>query len=146
MLRRLVLHYSDAEWWLHDVWSLKLDARIPRREHEPRANTGVRWGDIEPGWLREGTKYYLRLQLESGHLTWSTVMQHRVVVTRFAAFLAERGIDHPALTLGSPSDLRAIALDFATFLHRWRRRHSGRGALGGPLQPVTSRSRDRRPR
>lgn len=137
MLRRLVLHYSDAEWWLHDVWSLKLDARIPRREHEPRANTAVRWGDIEPGWLREGTKYYLRLQLESGHLTWSTVMQHRVVVTRFAAFLTERGIDHPALTLGSPSDLRAIALDFATFLHRWRRRSSGRGALGGPLQSLT---------
>ena len=137
MLRRLALHYSDAHWWQHDVWSLKLDDRIPRRPHEPRANTAVRWGDIEPDWLREGTKFYLRLQLESGQLTWSTVMQHRVLVARFAAFLAERGIDHPALAAESPSALRATALDFATFLRRWRRRRPGRTRAGGALLPLT---------
>jgi hypothetical protein len=136
MLRRLVLHYSDAPWWRHDVWSLKLDSRIPRREHEPRANTAVRWADISPDWLREATKFYLRLQLESGRLTWSTVMQHRVVVARFAAFLARRGIDHPALDTAA-TGVRAVVVDFATFLHTWQRQRSGRSPAGGALQPLT---------
>jgi integrase len=136
MLRRLVLPYSDAPWWRHDVWSLKLDVRIPRREHEPRANTAVRWADIGPDWLREATKFYLRLQLESGRLTWSTVMQHRVVVARLAAFLAARGIDHPALGT-SPAAVRAVVVDFATFLHAWQRQRPGRRPAGGALQPLT---------
>lgn len=136
MLRRLVLAYSDAPWWRHDVWSLKLDARIPRREHEPRANTAVRWGSLEPDWLREATKYYLRLQLESGRMTWSTVMQHHVVVARFAAFLRERGIEHPVLATET-SGLRAVALDFATFLHGWTRDRAGRAERGGSLTPLT---------
>jgi integrase len=77
------------------------------------------------------------LQLESGQLTWSTVMQHRVLMARFATFLAERGIDHPALAPDSGKGLRATALDFATFLHRWRRQRPGRAAKGGQLQPLT---------
>ncbi|WP_406156424.1 hypothetical protein OG298_01965 [Streptomyces sp. NBC_01005] len=72
MLERLLRQYaSKVDWWRHDIWSLRLDPRVPRREHEPRANTAVRWGDITPVWLREGTKFYLRLQMESGQLTWS---------------------------------------------------------------------------
>jgi hypothetical protein len=54
MLRLLAVRYSDAEWWQHEVWSLKLDPRIPRRPHESRGNTAVRWGALEPVWLREG--------------------------------------------------------------------------------------------
>ncbi|MFD0271740.1 tyrosine-type recombinase/integrase [Streptomyces sp. NPDC127106] len=138
MLERLLRRYSsEVDWWRHDIWSLRLDGRIPRREHEPRANTAVRWGDITPVWLREGTKFYLRLQMESGQLTWSTVMQHRVNSARFAAFVTERGIDNPALVNGSERSLRALALDFGTFLHNWRRERSGRSEVGGSLQPRT---------
>ena len=57
MLRLLAVRYSDAPWWLHDTWSLKLDPRIPRREHESRGNTAVRWGELEPAWLRGGFKF-----------------------------------------------------------------------------------------
>ncbi|MFJ9566065.1 tyrosine-type recombinase/integrase [Streptomyces fuscichromogenes] len=138
MLDRLLRHYSnEVDWWRHDIWSLRLDSRIPRREHEPRANTAVRWSDIAPGWLREGTKFYLRLQLESGQLTWSTVMQHRVSTARFAAFVTERGIDRPALLDGPEQSLRSLALDFGTFLQGWRRERSGRSRVGGSLQPRT---------
>ncbi|MFJ1618659.1 hypothetical protein [Streptomyces sp. NPDC088249] len=129
---------ASTAWWRHDIWSLRVDPRIPRREHEhePRANTAVRWGDITI-WLREGTKFYLRLQMESGQLTWSTVMQHRVNTARFAAFVAERGIDHPALADGSERSLRSLALDFGTFLHHWQRETPGRAEVGGSLQPRT---------
>ncbi|GLW75486.1 putative transposase/phage integrase [Kitasatospora phosalacinea] len=138
MLERLLRQYSsEIDWWRHDIWSLRLDPRIPRREHEPRANTAVRWADITPAWLREGTKFYLRLQMESGQLTWSTVMQHRVNTARFAAFVTERGIDHPALAAGSEQSLRSLALEFGTFLHHWRREHSGRRKVGGSLQART---------
>ncbi len=69
LVSRLALRYSDAAWWQHDIWSLKLDPRIPRRPHESRGNTAVRWDNLEPGWLRDGFKFYLRLQVESGQLT-----------------------------------------------------------------------------
>ena len=93
LVRRLAIRYSDAAWWQHDIWSLKLDPRIPRRPHEPRGNTGVRWDDLEPA-RREGFRFYLRLQLESGQLTWSWVMNQHAMVFRFAAFWPSR--DQPS--------------------------------------------------
>ncbi|MCX4598618.1 hypothetical protein OG819_56945 [Streptomyces sp. NBC_01549] len=63
MLERLLRQYaSEVDWWRHGIWSLWLDRRTPRREHEPRANTPVRRGDSILLWLREGTKFYLRPQ------------------------------------------------------------------------------------
>ena len=137
LMVRLLRQYSQDEWWRHDVWSLRLDERIPRREHEPRANTAIRWSGVEPDWLREAVKYYLHLQLESGQLTWSTVMQLRVVVARFGEFLTDRGITHPALVEDPERQLRALALEFSTFLHAWRRRRSGRGEAGAGLKART---------
>lgn len=136
LIARLAIRYTDAAWWQHDVWSLKLDPRVPRRLHESRGNTAVRWDSLNPGWLREGFKFYLRLQLESGQLTWSSVMPQHGFVFRFAAFLAARGIDHPALS-GDPGGLRAIALDFRTFLHSWTRTRPGRRPGGGGLTAKT---------
>ncbi|MFD8781228.1 hypothetical protein [Kitasatospora sp. NPDC059599] len=75
--------------------------------------------------------------MESGQLTWCTVMQHRVNTARFAAFVTERGIDHPVLAVGSERSLRSLALEFGTFLHHWRREHSGRREVGGSLQART---------
>lgn len=55
LLPRLAIQYSDAPWWKHDVWCLRFDPRIPRREHEPRGESSVRWDDIQPRWLRDGS-------------------------------------------------------------------------------------------
>ncbi|MGH3302793.1 MAG: hypothetical protein ACRDOK_14125 [Streptosporangiaceae bacterium] len=130
LVSRLAIRYSDAPWWQHDIWSLELDPRIPRRPHESRGNTAVRWEKLEPAWLREGFKFYLRLQLESGQLTWSSVMNQHAIIFRFAAFLATRDISHPALARDAGS-LRAVALDFRTFLHGWDRTRPGRPGNGG---------------
>ena len=135
LLRPLAIRYSDAPWWRHDIWSLKLDPRIPRRPHESRGNTAVFWDNLEPAWLREGFKFYLRLQLESGQLTWSSVMNQHVIASRFAAFLASRNISHPALA--DAPGLRALALDYRTFLHGWTRIRSGRAGSGGGLETRT---------
>jgi integrase len=136
LLRRLVIRYSNDPWWRHDIWSLSLDPRIPRRPHESRGNTGVCWDTLAPAWLRDGFKFYLRLQLESGQLTWSSVMNQHVIAFRFAAFLACRGISHPALADG-PGGLRAVALDFRTFLNGWTRTRPGRATGGGRLDTRT---------
>ena len=130
LVSRLAIRYGDAAWWQHDIWSLKLDPRIPRRPHESRGNTAVRWDNLEPAWLRDGFKFYLRLQLESGQVTWSSVMPQHAIIFRFAAFLASRGISHPALA-GPGHELRALALDFRTFLHGWTRTRPGRPGGGG---------------
>ncbi len=126
LVSRLAIRYSGAEWWQHDIWSLKLDPRIPRRPHESRGNTAIRWQELEPAWLRDGFKFYLRLQLESGQLTWSSAMPQHAFAFRFAAFLASRGIGHPALTADPGQGLRAVALDFRTFLHGWGKTRQGR--------------------
>ena len=106
LLPRLAVHYSDAPWWKHDLWCLRFDPRIPRREHEPHGDASVRWDDIAPPWLREGVKFYTCLQMESGQLTWSTVLQVHVFAARFGGFALSRGIGHPALA-DDPSQLRA---------------------------------------
>jgi integrase len=132
LLRRLAIQYSDAPWWTHDVWCLRFDPRIPRREHEPRGESMVCWDDIHPRWLREGYTFYLYLQLESGQLTWSSVAARHVFASRFSEFAASRGIDHPALT-ADPSQLRPLVLDFRAFLRQWRRETTGPRERGGPL-------------
>ena len=108
MLPRLAIHYSDAPWWKHDLWCLRFDPRIPRRDHEPHGDASVRWDNIAPPWLREGFKFYLRLQLESGQLTWSTVLQVHVFAARFGEFAALP--EHqPSRPGGRPARLRALA-------------------------------------
>src|ERR1022692_3502610 len=93
MLPRLAVHYSDAPWWKHDLWCLRFDPRIPRRDHEPHGDASVRWDNIAPPWLREGVKFYTYLQMEAGQLTWSTVLQVHVFAARFSEFTRDRGID-----------------------------------------------------
>ena len=132
LLRRLAIGYSDAPWWTHDVWCLRFDPRIPRRDHEPRGESIVRWDDIQPRWLRDAYSYYLYLQLESGQLTWSSVASRHVFASRFSEFVTSRGIDHPALTTDQ-AGLRPLVLDFRAFLRQWRRQATGVKQPGGPL-------------
>ncbi|MGC7368020.1 transposase, partial [Mycobacteroides abscessus subsp. abscessus] len=32
----LAVRCSEAPWWSRDLWDLRIDPRIPQREHEPR--------------------------------------------------------------------------------------------------------------
>ena len=133
LLPRLAIHYSDAPWWKHDLWCLRFDRRIPRRDHEPHGDASVRWDNIAPPWLREGVKFYTYLQLEAGQLTWSTVLQVHVFAARLGEFALTRNLNHPALA-DDPSQLRALAMEFRAFLQQWRRERPAHGqARGGPL-------------
>ena len=87
----------------------------------------------QPPWLREGVKFYLYLQLESGQLTWSTVVPGHVFAARFSEFAVSRGLTTPALA-DDPSQLRPLVLEFRAFLRQWRRERPAHGqARGGPL-------------
>lgn len=132
LLPRLTVRYSDMPWWKHDVWCLRFDPRIPRREHEPRGESSVRWDGIQPRWLRDGFTFWMYLQLESGQLTWSSAASWHVFAARFSEFAVSRGLDHPALT-EDPSQLRPLILDFRAFLRQWKRRATGGREHGGPL-------------
>ena len=129
---------ATLPWWQHDLWCLRFDPRIPRREHEPHGDASVRWDNIEPPWLREGVKFYTCLQLESGQLTWSTV-DAGARVRRPVRRVRPRPRDRPppALTAG-PVELRALALEFRAFLQRWRRE---RPAQVGPAAGRWTRDR-----
>jgi len=132
LLPRLAVRYSDKPWWQHDVWCLRFDPRIPRREHEPRGESSVRWDGIQPRWLRDGYTFWLYLQLESGQLTWSSAAPWHVFASRFSEFTVSRGLDYPALT-DDPAQLRPLMLEFRAFLRQWRRRATGQKEPGGPL-------------
>jgi hypothetical protein len=45
LLPLLAVRYGSKLWWQHDVWCLRFDPRIPRREHEPRGESSVHWTD-----------------------------------------------------------------------------------------------------
>jgi integrase len=110
--RHLVIAYDQREWWQHDIWSPKFDARIPIREHEPnRGRSGYEFLAIQQPWLREAAKWQLKTALETGLLRWPTVRLRLGSLTILSEFIAARGIDEPQLC-ADPTDLRLLALDF----------------------------------
>jgi len=132
--RHLVVAYDPREWWRHDVWSPKFDARIPTRTHEPnRARSGYDFLALEQPWLREAAKWYMKVALETGLLRWPTIRGRLFSLELFDRFIAKRGIDEPWLC-ADPTDLRLLALDFLAAVKQ-RRATAGprRGELiGGP--------------
>jgi hypothetical protein len=72
---RLVLlsvRCTDKPWWAHDTWDLRADPRSPQPEHEPCHDQTVKLGPVEPNWLREGLRFYLRTALTHDLLTYSS--------------------------------------------------------------------------
>jgi integrase len=132
--RHLVVVYDPRDWWQHDVWSPKFDARIPTRTHEPnRARSGYDFLAIDQPWLRQGAKWYMKVALETGLLRWPTIRGRLFSLELFGRFIAERGIAEPWLC-ADPTDLRLLALDFLAAVKQ-RRAVAGprRGELiGGP--------------
>ena len=133
--QHLALAYDPREWWEHDLWSPKLDRRIPLRDHEPvRMNAGYDFLAIAQPWLREALKWHCKIKLDTGALRWPTVRSRLHSLTLFSRFLAARGVDEPRLA-ATPAELRVLALDF---LGELRQRRSERGAgKGRPLADGT---------
>jgi integrase len=128
--RHLLVAYDPREWWQHDAWSPRFDARIPLRQHEPTtARAGYDFLVIEQRWLRDALKWQLKTALETGLLRWASVLARLLSLTIFSQFLAQRGIDEPWLG-ADRQDLRLLALDF---LGHVKQRRARCGANRGEL-------------
>jgi integrase len=110
--RHLMIAYDPREWWQHDAWSPRFDARIPLRDHEPvTARAGYDFTAIQQDWLREALKWQLKIALETGRLRWASVLSRAGSLAIFSRFIAQLGIDDPALC-PNRHDLRLLALEF----------------------------------
>jgi integrase len=128
--RHLLIAYDPREWWQHDAWSPRFDARIPLREHEPAvARAGYDFTVIEQPWLREALKWQMKTALETGLLRWASVLARLGTLTIFSQFIAGRGIDEPRLC-ADRAELRLLALDFLAHVKQRRARcGANRGEL-----------------
>lgn len=119
---------TDTNWWDIDVWSLKVDDRIPRRPNEPSISSIVNLKEVEPLWLREGMRYYLSRELIYQNMVWTSLVTRYVSLkTRFGAYLAQEGISSP--TLG---DNKGQIRHFSTNILSWLlvfTRKDGKGNL-----------------
>jgi len=107
---------SDQPWWAHDTWDLRIDDRIPRRPHEPAAHKPVRLAPIEPVWLREGIRFWLRTALTGQLYRWTTITTRAATLgTYFSPWVAAHGDTHPALT-DTSGDLREAFTDYLSWL------------------------------
>ena len=127
MLRRFAQLLADAgderHWWQREQWRPSEDARIPVRQHEPRRKDMLNFGRITLGWLRSGMQWHCKTALETGTLTWTTVLGRVQAAAVFDAFLAGRETPGPELA-SDPAQLRALMLEFLGHL-RARRSTSG---------------------
>jgi integrase len=128
--RHLLIAYDPREWWQHDAWSPRFDARIPLRDHEPAvARAGYDFTVIEQPWLRDALKWQLKIALETGRLRWTSVLARLGSLTFFSRFIAERGIDEPRLC-AERAELRLLALDYLAHVKQRRARcGANRGRL-----------------
>lgn len=107
---------TTPRWWDHDTWSLRVDPRIPRRQHEPHADRSVHLHRVVCPWLREGVRFWLRTSLSSGLLTWTTAATRvDVFAAKFGRYCQEVSVSTP--TLGDePVAVRAVLDDFMDWL------------------------------
>ena len=120
--RHLLIAYDPREWWQHDAWSPRFDARIPLRDHEPAvARAGYDFTVIEQLWLRDALKWQLKIALETGLLRWTSVLARLGSLTVFSRFIAQRGIEEPRLG-ADRAELRLLALDYLAHVKQRRAR------------------------
>lgn len=112
----LAVRCSDAPWYTYDVWDLRIDPRIPQREHEPLSERTLKLVAIQPEWLREGLRFWMRMALTHGLFTWTTAIGRTGNLGRvFGGFCTAHGITDPLVDTDS-STLRAVFLEFLEFL------------------------------
>jgi integrase len=131
--RLLWAAYDARPWWQREVWDPRLDRRIPLRAHEPLGRKAIYFHRIGQNWLRRGLQWHARVSLETGALSWSTIMQRVGALVVFDAFLDARGIAVPWLADGQ-GDVRALLLDYLGHVRALR--VTGNGPTRG--QPMSS--------
>lgn len=108
---------TNAPWWSHDIWDLRADPRIPQRPHEPHHDQTVRLRGVEPIWLREGLRFWLRSALSFDLLTWSSIVSRaRNVGSQLGRFARDYGRLHDPLISTDPDELRAVFLSYLEYL------------------------------
>lgn len=133
--RVLEAAYDSREWWQREVWRPAEDPRIPQRDHEPRGRESIGFTRFTAPWLRAGMQWFGKSVLETGQITWSTLMQRVGAMTEFDAFLAGRGSFPPYLA-DSPAAVRALMHDYLAHVSA---RRVGRGKRAG--EPVSASQR-----
>jgi integrase len=134
MLRRfqrlLAAAADERPWWQRELWIPAEDARIPVRQHEPRRKDMLNFGRITLPWLRSGLQWHCKTALETGTLTWTTLLGRVQAVVVFDTFLAGRETCGPQLA-GDPGQLRVLMLEFLG--HLKARRSTSGPTIGQPV-------------
>nr|WP_323849197.1 tyrosine-type recombinase/integrase [Mycolicibacterium mucogenicum] len=122
---------TGRPWWDHDIWDLYADPRIPQREHEPQHDQVVRLDGIEPAWLREGVRFWLRTALTAELLRWSSLKSRARDMSRhLGPFLAGRRIVDPVLH-NDRAHVRLLFTEFTEYL-------KSPAAQSSPGRPLSS--------
>jgi integrase len=133
--RVLEAAYDTRDWWQREVWRPAEDPRIPQRDHEPRGRESISFTRFTAPWLRTGLQWFGKSVLETGQMTWSTLLQRVGTMPEFDAFLAGRGSFPPYLA-DDPAAVRALMRDYLAHVNT---RRVGRGARAGELISASRR-------
>ena len=133
--RVLEAAYDTRDWWQREVWRPAEDPRIPQRDHEPRGRESIGFTRFTAPWLRAGLQWSGKSVLETGQMTWSTLLQRVGAMTEFDAFLAGRGSFPPYLA-DDPAAVRALIRDYLAHVST---RRVGRGKRAG--EPISASQR-----
>ena len=133
--RVLEAAYDTRDWWQREVWRPAEDARIPQRDHEPRGRESIGFTRFTATWLRTGLQWFGKSVLETGQMTWSTLLQRVSSMTEFDAFLAGRG-SFPSYLADDPAAVRALMRDYLAHVSTKR---VGRGKRAGELISASQR-------
>jgi integrase len=113
----IAIQYDEYPWWAADRWDPVHDHRIPLREHETRGWSTIGWGSLEPGWLRDATRWWLSTLLTANRITWTSAVSYATVMTAHVGpFLRLRGVDHPRLVADPATELRLLSADLTAWL------------------------------
>jgi integrase len=123
----VAIQYDEFPWWAADRWDPVHDHRIPRRNHQTRAWSTIRWGALEPLWLKNATRWWLSTLLTADRISWSCAVAYASVMSAHVGpFFRKRGVDHPRLVVDPASELRLLTNDLVAWLR---------------TQPITTGSR-----
>ncbi|GAA2410802.1 tyrosine-type recombinase/integrase [Mycolicibacterium llatzerense] len=107
---------TAGQWWAADTWDVVADPRIPQREHEPLHEQTIKFATMQPAWLREGVRFWLRISLDAELLRWSSAVSRARDMSRlFGTFLTDHGYTDPVLA-EDPAQLRLIFAAFTEYL------------------------------
>lgn len=126
----LIARLHEGRWWELDTWQPRCDPRIPQREREPRGAEGCSPGHAQIPWVRDAIKWTLGTWLESGTLTWSTIIDRRVLaLLRFDRWLTT--LEDPRVVAGDSAQAGTLAAAFRRWASDPRNRSAARNNTAG---------------